>query len=513
MLEDDKSNEWEALRLIELENCLSTSIQASNKESVQAFAKQVDLDRVKNKEDFIVHGTGWFEVAMAASPSYAFSKESNRGKALCDIFAYRVSICPETEENQCELIISKLEMETIYKDKTMVIDKLDKQVIQSMKAWTLTSFPSYDRLLAYCNFESMTDIIPSSHAIDIRNLQNAFFHRRLRNCRHLFSDKEGVSIRIEPLGNEEITGRDKILLQMKKWLDEEMSDLGFYKFMGITSASSIKVKDDEGTAQSQCMVEVFSLERSSKDNGSHDSHDVIHSVCSMNAIYCLEGSQWKIVAIEIDTIFELPRESYRLGYRYDHMTGEPNVWYKPTQLHPIHSSHEIYEIENIVHQWGYYCRCGKLLDFYNEYMRNHEIQPKMYFKSQGKISKPCQTEKEITQRLSGMDARFTPLMYSYHTATTPVIQTDETGEAAVGIWYDRSATNLLSQAKSRDCIPYMALLTKYIHYFQKISGKWYLVGFFAEPLISFQDWHLKPQESEGFIGQKCAASLPNPYLT
>ncbi len=510
MLKKDRWDKYSGLRLIELENCLARSVHESNKNSVKEFLEKRGIGN--SKGDLIATEASGFEVAMLASPEYEFFHDANRGKAVCDVFAYRVSFCPKTQNHQCELIIKKLEIETIYKNGTMVVDRIDKQVIQSMEAWKLTKVPSLEQLIAYSKSELMFKTDSSIRAIEIRNLHNAFFHRRLKNCEELFADNGTVAIRIEPLGNETIAGKEMIQQQMKKWLDEEAADNGLYKFIGITSASVIEIKGDQTSGESKSMVEVFRLEKSLKDDSSNDSYEVVHCLCHMHATYHLEEDKWKILTIDMNTIFELPREPYHFGYRYDHMTGEPSEWYESTCLKAIHDSQDVYEIENIIHKWGYYCRCGKLLDFYSESMKNSEISSKMYFKSQGKKSEPSLTEKDIIMRLSGMDIRFTPLMYSYHTATTPLIHLDDASESAIGLWYDRSATNLLSEAKGKDRIPYMALLTKYIHYFKKISGKWYLVDFFAEPLISFQDWYLNPFESEGFVGKKDATSLPNPYL-
>lgn len=465
--------------------------------------KDLNKDRAKNETK---------EVSLWASPRYEANLENKTSRALCDIFTYRIGKKNKADQYECELIISQLIIDTIYYNGEIKITNLHWRSIQSMKPWVYDGLFDIGEFIGYGANTLPQKDKSSLEAVKIRNLQNKFFHCRLHGIKDLFSDVSSTSLFIETLSKEMIIGKDKIAKQADKWVDQELENGGFYKFFGITSVPLIEVAYDELTAKGTFMVEIFQFDKYSNSYNQDEGYHTVHTICRMDSNYICENEIWKIRDLHIKKIVELPIENYLSGYRYDHMTGEPNSWYEQSQKLIGNFPVDMYLIQNVVNKWGYYCRCGKLAEFYNSYMKNDSFNCRMYFKSQGGKSKPVKTETEIIERLSGMDERFTPLMYSYHTATTPEIEIDETGLFAVGKWYDRSATNLLSQAESKDSIPYMALLTKYIHRFRKISGKWHMIDFFAEPIISLPDWELNALTSKGYISQENALDLPNPYL-
>ncbi len=175
----------------------------------------------------------------------------------------------------------------------------------------------------------------------------------------------------------------------------------------------------------------------------------------------------------VQTLFlRLPDTPYRRGKRYDKISVDMLPWTLRNEPGPGDYPEDSYAIENIINAWAYTCRRGRLCEFYETYMKNSGFTPGMLIKSQGEKTAKLNGEKEILHKLSEMDANYHPGMYTFHTATTPLIEISADGQSASGTWFDHSATNLAA-AIAGGTIPYMVFVARYRHHFHKIDGTWF----------------------------------------
>ena len=148
------------------------------------------------------------------------------------------------------------------------------------------------------------------------------------------------------------------------------------------------------------------------------------------------------------------------------------------------------------------------MEFLKTYMKNPLNENYMLIRSQGDKTKALESLEEVTAKLQDLTDNYHNPYYTYHAPTTPVILVNARKDRIRGIWFDHAATSLYSMAKGPEAVPYMVFVNKYVHEFRKIEGKWYLVRFFCEPLISQPDWLLNMTENTGYIMKKDTVCFP-----
>ncbi|MBB5264942.1 hypothetical protein HNP82_002081 [Catenibacillus scindens] len=283
----------------------------------------------------------------------------------------------------------------------------------------------------------------------------------------------------------------------------EQPDLG--SLIGLTSSPAMEIT---GRNQIQVWypVELFGI------HGNMEGHP---SVCRcfyyVNSLFSKDEGKWQMTGQKGWPVLRLPDTPYPQGQRYDKISVDMFPWTLGNEELPGIFEEDSYKIENIINAWVYGCRRGRLCEFYENYMKNDGFVPEMLIRSRGAQTPKLHGEDEILHKLSGMDARYHPGMYTFHTATTPLIEISVDGRTAVGTWFDHSATNLSGSAFEDSKIPYMVFVARYRHHFRKIDGKWFLTDFFWEPLISLKDWSFDRKHSGGLAARKNAVLYPEAF--
>ncbi len=493
------------LLLNDAKTCVSIEGEGMNCAGYSSIISELRILEDRNKTRCDKQFSIW------ASPRYQLEQSSLDKKMICDLYTYRFYFDEREGKHKCELIISQLIVTFLVVDQTMKIINLLWKDIQSMIPWDYELPPNsewFGEVQPGSLPEMRADNSPED-VLQIRNLQNYFFERKMNQTEQLFCDQAMPSLYLEPLSRNKIIGKSLILNQINQWRREEVLQNGYYLFLGITAAPIIEVNLENRSAEGLYFVETFHF--NNQLQATTEKTPLIRYLNILKASYCLENGEWKIRTMDLNIIGELPRVIYTRGRRYDRMSQYPNSWNLDICKRKGRFIEDSYKIENILNQWVYHCRCGKLVSFYEEYMKNREIECRMLIRSQGERSKILSTEAEIIHKLSEMDQQFHDLMYSYHTATTPIIEIEENGNYAKATWFDHSATNLFSMATTNELIPYMVFVAKYVHQFRRIEGKWYLVDFYWEPLISLPDWEFNLMNSKGFVSKKDAGKYKNPY--
>ena len=57
----------------------------------------------------------------------------------------------------------------------------------------------------------------------------------------------------------------------------------------------------------------------------------------------------------------------------------------------------------------------------------------------------------------------------------------------------------------------MVFVNKYVHKFEKIDGHWCLTDFYAEPMISLQDWKFDMIHSKGYVHTSETGQYPQRF--
>ena len=450
------------------------------------------------------------EMSTWATPYYQADIKKELGRMACDTYTYRL-YKDHLGSYQCEMRIMRMDVIFRYQKQTLKISNFKWYTIQSMLPWEYRTI-QHPEAVFYIEVPKLPikQKTRMENSLQIRNLQNYFFERRMHQVIDLFSEETTPTLFIDAISEKPVHGKANIQVKLQECLEEEARNGGFYKMIGITSAPVIEVQEDGKTAKGAFLIETFQIQKK-EDSKKEDAYNLLRSICHLKSSYILENGRWKIKTMYLYELMELPMVDYKSGIRYDRMSKYPNAWSLDNQ--PLHGQYmeEAYLIENVLSNWAYSCRWGKLVEFYEQHMKNGKTKVHLLINSQGDKLKGLETEIEIRERLTNMDCQFVNLFYSYHTTTTPIIEISRDGTYAKGSWYDHSATNLRSMAKSTECIPYMVFVAKYVHEFEKIDGKWYLINFYWEPILHLPEWEYDAIHSKGWVSNKDAGCYPIPF--
>lgn len=443
------------------------------------------------------------ELSLWASPAYRLSEDKKEGNMSCDTYTYRIYKEQETGKYLCEVSQKRAEGRFLETARGIVMTEYNWYTIQAMRPWEYTEDP-FAHLGKYPPLPGTGMENPEEY-LKIRNVQNMFFERRLYQAGDLFSDLADTRLTIESLSIREARGKEEIVRRLNACLDEEQENRHCYRFLGITGMPVIEIGEDGQTAQGLSGAEIFLTDASS---GQMEDWVLRRKMSLVRTSFRKERGRWKIWQMEIRDLVSLPTVPYRNDGRYDKMGQSQEPWEIHQPIQGRIKPEAAFAIENIINRWVYGNRRGKMREFVERYMKNPLGRNHMLIRSLGPKTRPQENLTEIREKIGGMDAQYRNRYYTFHAPTTPVIQMDETGERARGTWFDHAATNLRSQAKSPEHVPYMVFVNKYVHEFQKIEGRWYLVDFYSEPLISLPDWELDLVHSRGYLSREDSAHFP-----
>lgn len=422
---------------------------------------------------------------FASSPAY--DCEGTRGRLSCDTYVYVY----EKEGGGglgCQLRIMRMDLAFLWSEGAARICECQWRTIQTMEPWSdpgkrgemgvpLGAALRDKGLLGLSGVQS-----PEAYVL-LKKLANRLWDRLLENTEELF-ENEAEATRLKTFFQTADEARPPVVISGP--VSVELSQSGF-------------------SARVVAVVEVFKVKQGGGGSVVERSFAYVRLLAGKN------GGSWKICSAQARTVFVLPDTAYTPGVRYDKFSCGLLPWTLHNHNQTGQWIGDSYAIENIINQWVYACRRGELTKFFEKYMADEAFVPKMWIKSQGEGTPKLEGTEAIQARLEGMDRHFVNRMYSYHTATTPLIEISSDGQSATGTWYDHSATNLSSEAISPTKIPYMVFVARYVHKFRKFHGQWYLTDFFWEPLIHLEPWHFDLNRSKGWVQLDGAGNYPQVF--
>lgn len=425
------------------------------------------------------------------SPSYRLfdTVADSDGGISCDVYMYENHHSGDNNNDVCQLRIMRLDISFTRQRDLAKICEFHLYTIQTMKAWNFDADRNGAPMApfvntAFCERPELTSGALSAYA-EVKKMVNMLWDRLMCSIDHLFSDKAVC---------------DKIKQYFRSENNMEPS-------IGLTASPQI-FREENGVMNVLYPVELFKLKHISKTSSTVERTFHYVKLC----ISCENGS-WKIQDAQMLPVFALPLLPYISGKRYDKISNDIIPWKLYNTATPYMYPEDAYEIENILSQWIYSARRGKLWPFYKKYMENDSFVPKMMMKSYGNQSPVHIGRSGIQKKLEDLESHYIPGMFSYHMATTPVIQFSEDGKTAWGAWFDHSATNLYDAAVCKDVIPYMIFVGRYMHEFKKIQNQWYMTSFFGEPLLSMADWEFDVPASEGWVKTRKGEHYPKLFAS
>ena len=431
----------------------------------------IDED-IRTLKDFMI---------FTASPAYALETgkdDSFDGMISCDAYIYHI-VKTENGRNACGLKITRMDVGVENRRGEAVIRSLCWYTVQDMEPWIYAGDPGFLGMEKDCPSGETGENVSSETFCAVKKQINRIWDRLQISTDKRLRDMFCVPGGLEPPSDG--------------------------PFIGITASPAVWMAG-EGKAQAWYPAELFGL-----GGDGEKSMTVCRCFYYVFCEFSRGRDGWSMTGQWSRPFLRLPDTPYRRGKRYDKISVDMIPWTLRNEPGPGDYPEDSYAIENIINAWAYTCRRGRLCEFYETYMKNSGFTPGMLIKSQGEKTAKLNGEKEILHKLSDMDARYHPGMYTFHTATTPLIEISVDGRTAVGTWFDHSATNLSGSAFEDSKIPYMVFVARYRHHFRKIDGKWFLTDFFWEPLISLQDWSFDRKHSGGLAARKNAVLYPEAF--
>lgn len=440
------------------------------------------LENIQNRQK--ESGRQYF--IFASSPIY--SCENGLGRISCDTYVYTYEK-GEKGSLGCRLRIMRLDLAFRIAEGKVRIWQCQWHTIQTMEPWP---DESHEAQRQAASFDALPMDVPGTDDardyMSLKKLVNRLWDRLLENTSELF-------VRVS---------EEKKLKAYFQTGDKNVPAIV------ISGPVAVNISENK-TALAVSLAEVFKVRRLVKETDGNAGQCVERSFSYIRFEAHKNGGEWKISKTEADRIFMLPPAPYVPGIRYDKISQGLRPWTLHNENRPGEWIKDSYAIENIMSRWVYACRRGELEKFFYRYMSDDGFVPEMLIKSQGEGTPGLSGKDAITARLGGMDKHFVNRMYSYHTATTPLVEISSDGQSAKGTWFDHSATNLSGEAKSPTQIPYMIFVARYVHEFHKFHGQWYLTNFFWEPLIHLEPWQFDLNRSEGWVSREDTKNYPDAF--
>lgn len=324
--------------------------------------------------------------------------------------------------------------------------------------------------------------------LHLRNLTNVLASNNWRDCVEFFADDAAVDAQGLTVG--EIQGKDAIAAWLSSIADYERKNGGRYRCLMLMGPGAVTMQD-ENHACGTWQLQTFEV------SVKNEEQQVLRRMMVMRNSYVRAGDGWKIAALQMHTLLELPM-IHGSSTLYGRMSmAQPNWLY--ADFAPFTPCTEMaLNIENIFSFWPNALHRGNLMAFYENLVRNDQEEYWLSIRSRGPETPNFVGDKSITDKLSGMDKTHCPGQLSYHCATTPLIQAFDDGNTVRASWIDHSLTNRGLDAETNTA-DYMVFVSRYEHTFRKIGGKWYLVNFNWEPCLGlpFGVWRYCPGHYSG----------------
>lgn len=447
-----------------------------------------------------------FRLSMWTSPAYRLSEDGANGGMSCDTFTYHI-YHKEDGKDYCRVIMKRMESCFAEADGHISMTNLRWSTIQEMKPWAYdVPFP-YEKLKDWPQLP-LSGKNEAKEVLAIRNLQNLVFEHRLHDIDQLFSAGENAALFIEHCMETPIYGRKGIREWTEGFLAGEAANHHCYRFLGITGLPVIEIHGDGQCAEGLFMTELCRIDAEPENM---EEWKLYRHLGFIHSRFLKEEGQWRILAMELHTIADLPEVCYRNDLRYDKSGQSDEPWNVDQIKDGSIAPEDAMEAEKIMNGWALACRRGKLMEYMERYFDLPDGKPNMLIRSFGARTKKLENLEQIREKLADMTSQYRNRYYTFHAPTTPVLQYDGDEEHIIGTWFDCGTTNLRSAAKSPEDIPYMIFRNKYVHRFRKIDGKWYFAEFYGEPAIAMPDWHFDMEHSRGFVSIEGTECYPDAF--
>lgn len=455
--------------------------------SVSGFSKikneLIELEKKRNGET-----AGEFH--MLHSPACLVSEDGISAKGTWDTYSYEY----DSNTLKIQFYITRFDARFILDDCEWRYEKLDWYEMMSMLPWIVEK--------SECDLTSIFKMKLPSKSINsrsisedwlkIRNLQGFFSTNNRKDFLKLFDEDKDTTFEFPGLIEDICIGREAINEAFKELEIKEVSNEGKYVCVPIITSPVIEISEDKNSAEGFWFVQTFEISKSCQ---------VVRRLGVFNQKFIKKEGEWKIKHFCFSPLFNIPEEPYLEEIRYHRMKLKNDNWIYDKIPENIGNAEDIFTVENIFNEWICSIRRGEIHQYVVNHMYNNQMPFKLDIRSRGEESICLKTRKGISEKLLGMDNLHIHKQISYHSTTTPVLSMSEDGNNVYAIWIDHSLTNLGSASGEKSSgVPYMALLSKYIHEFTKINGVWYHTSFEWEPLISLPDMKYDSSRSRGWCG-------------
>ena len=461
---------------------------------IPAFSNPVNgFSEIKNeliKLEKKRNGGNAAEFHMLHSPACVVSEDGISAKATWDTYSYEY----DNNTLKIQFYITRVDARFIIDDGKWRYERLDWYEMMSMLPWTVEK-TEYD----FTNIFKMK--LPSKSVnlkniaedyLNIRNLQGFFSTNNRRDFLKLFAEDKDTTFEFPGLINDICIGREEITNAFKQLEIKEASSGGKYVYVPIITSPVIEISEDKNSAEGFWFGQTIEISMAAQ---------VVRRLGVFNQKFIKKEGEWKIKHFCFSPLFNIPEEPYREEIRYHRMKLKNDNWLYDKFPGNLGNPEDIFTVENIFNEWICSIRRGEIHQYVVNHMYNNHVPFKLDIRSKGKDSICLKTREGISERLLGMDNLHIHKQISYHSTTTPVLSMSEDGNNLYAIWIDHSLTNLGSaNGEKSSVVPYMVLLSKYIHEFTKINGVWHHTSFEWEPLISLPDMMYDCSKSRGWCG-------------
>lgn len=488
-------------RFVQLYNCnqlekIAELFDNSEEVSIHLYGKKIhaegksqiakELEKLKSTRNNSSYG---MDILTLNTPAFS-CKEGLKALWESSLFEY-------SQENLITYVIGHFDVEFIRKDNQLYFKELIWNELTAMVPWQCKKIEGFQQYLNYQMEKNYNYSVFGDDFIEIQKLQAKFSQNNRNYAEELFASINVMpEMQMSPLFSCKCIGIKAIATKLKE-IEENEKSRGVFQSIPLISAPVITIHKNGVQAIAIWMCINVSIQGTDNDL----TNPVVFTLGRFHQELVKEKNKWKFKKFKFETIGSfLPFEySHNIDSRYDRMSRANKKWlYGADPMGGLYAK-DVFEIESIFPQWTYRLRSGDQITILDKYLQSNERD---IYKSLRafKYSRDYGEETLRKYFVNRQDASFFTSMPAFHTATTPLVEVNETGTYAKAVWLDLSLSDLFKGKLKEDRYrPYAAYVGKYENEYIKEDGVWKMLGIGWEPLITLPEFYVDTVEFRGWM--------------
>lgn len=373
----------------------------------------------------------------------------------------------------------------------------------------------------------------------IQNVLTRYAHNNRKYAMEdTFAEREDISLRMAPLTQQAVRGRDAVAAELRRLDALEAENLGKYIFVPASSSPVIEVSEDGLSADGQWMASCYSF-YGEAFGIEEKPYQFIRRAGLITASFVKQNDRWRIKDLDINILMALPALPYDShceqgkpagGKRYQRMGMNENRWKPALPKMGGDYPDDMPFIESRMAYWVNAYRRGEYLQYLDDNMINDEHEIMFQSRMMGRNAPPVIGTDAMRTRFQMGVFKYHHQQITNHGGMSPNIEISADGRFATMSLFDMNTTAYVPEANSNFSnddsvtlnipddwsadnaryanVPCYLQFSVYQVAFAKVDGVWKHIKVDWETVGSLPDIYLAGRHSRGWAGAVTDVKYP-----